>query len=104
MAWARARSTNAKNTCTPTSQSHSLPMYSSNVESASADKALAKKFENMYIESHTKVAMLEAQVEMALAKAAYKEAQWQHGKAIIALRDAKISELRHDGVQDLFIY
>mmetsp|Transcript_18082 Transcript_18082/g.37879 ORF Transcript_18082/g.37879 Transcript_18082/m.37879 type:complete len:529 (-) Transcript_18082:247-1833(-) len=38
-------------------------LNSSNVESASADKALAKKFQDMYIESHTKVAMLEAKVK-----------------------------------------
>ena len=38
-------------------------LNSSNVESASADKALAKKFQDMYIESHTQVAMLEAKVK-----------------------------------------
>mmetsp|Transcript_94245 Transcript_94245/g.269908 ORF Transcript_94245/g.269908 Transcript_94245/m.269908 type:complete len:258 (+) Transcript_94245:507-1280(+) len=38
-------------------------LNSSNVESASADKALAKKFQEMYIESHTQVAMLEAKVK-----------------------------------------
>jgi len=38
-------------------------LNSSNVESASADKALAEKFQNMYIESHTQVAMLEAKVK-----------------------------------------